>query len=134
MRIRWGTTRPTNPMPPVAATRGPTISAVASTSCRRTERSAKPRWCASRSPSSSAFMARHWRISHHDHSKVQGARNASNDQRAPARLPMLQNVRSRSCASEAMKVSRPITLPATVLMAMPASSRPATPCARRPST
>ncbi|MNT50690.1 hypothetical protein D3C72_1876210 [compost metagenome] len=78
-------------------------------------------------------MTRHWRISHHDISSTHGPRNASSAQLAPARLPMVQNVRSRSWASLATKVNRPIIAPATALMAMPASSSPATPGTRRPS-
>ncbi|MCY1306545.1 hypothetical protein D9M70_564100 [compost metagenome] len=77
-------------------------------------------------------MTRHWPMSHSDISSTHGPRNASSVQFAPARLPMLQNVRSRSWASLATKVNSPMMAPATALIAMPASSSPATPGTRRP--
>ena len=77
-------------------------------------------------------MARHCVIIQAD-SSAAGARKASSVQLARARLPMFQKVRSRSWASLAMKVSSPIRLKATAVMATPASSRPATPGTRRPT-
>ena len=78
-------------------------------------------------------MARHCVIIQADSSATQGPRKASSVQLARARLPMFQKVRSRSWASLAMKVSSPIRLKATAVMATPASSRPATPGTRRPT-
>ena len=55
-------------------------------------------------------------MSHSDISSTHGPRKASSVQFAPARLPMLQNVRSRSWASLATKVNSPIMAPATALL------------------
>ncbi|MNL74878.1 hypothetical protein D3C87_2005880 [compost metagenome] len=78
-------------------------------------------------------MTRHWLISQALINSTHGPRKASTFQLAPPRLPMFQNVRSRSCASVATKVNSPITLNDIAVMATPASSRPATPGTRRPT-
>ena len=113
--------RPMKPMMPAHDTSAPTASATATSTRRFSRCTGTPRCSASVSPSCNAFSASRSRASSMQPIATHGATAASADHCAPPRLPRLQKVSERNCASSATNV-RLIAAPTSALIAMPASS------------
>ncbi|OLL89037.1 Macrophage infectivity potentiator-related protein [Pseudonocardia sp. Ae356_Ps1] len=122
-RARFGTTSPTNPMLPDTATTAPVSSPVRTNSAARSRVGSVPRAEAASSPSTSRLTRFACHHSGTSSTPTTAADSPSRSQRAPARLPSIQN--RTCCWASVLRVRssrNEVTPPSSCPTATPAST------------